>query len=153
MSDLLLSFCRNCGKELPSYAFSFCPNCETPVTKDSRRFMVKDTLTSNFGKLIKLADNSDAASDILRNATSDPKFAAVAKRLVRNSPTIIETIVGFTPLAPFSKVIGDVLQNATKESTKSSTEEALEQFCIECGFKLKINSKFCRKCGTRQENK
>jgi ribosomal protein L40E len=114
--------------------------------------MVKDTLTSNFGKLIKLADNSDAASDILRNATSDPKFAAVAKRLVRNSPTIIETIVGFTPLAPFSKVIGDVLQNATKESTKSSTEEALEQFCIECGFKLKINSKFCRKCGTRQEN-
>jgi predicted amidophosphoribosyltransferase len=152
MSDLLLSFCKNCGKELPSYAFSFCPNCETPVTKDSHRLMVKDTLTSNFGKLIKLADSSDAASDILRNATSDPKFTAVAKRLVRNSPTIIETIVGFTPLAPFSKVIGDVLQNATKGSTKSNTEEALEQFCIECGFKLKINSKFCRKCGARQED-
>ena len=25
------------------------------------------------------------------------------------------------------------------------------KFCIECGFKLKINSKFCRNCGGQQE--
>lgn len=172
MSELMLSFCKSCGKEFPSYAFSFCPYCQTPVTKDSRRFIVKQTLTSNFSRLVKLADNnSDAASDILRNviinninklpvdelllkatnAASDPKLTAVAKGLMMNSPTIVETIVGFTPLAPFSKVIGNVLQKATKENIQLNVE-SLEQFCVECGFKLKINSKFCRKCGTRQEN-
>jgi hypothetical protein len=134
--------------------------------------MVKEILTSKFGKLVKLADNnSDAASDILRNVVIDnfnklpvdellikatntathPKVTTFAKRLVRNSPVIVETIVGFTPLAPFSSVIGNVLQKATKESISSNTE-TLERFCIECGFKLKINSKFCSKCGTRQKN-
>lgn len=25
------------------------------------------------------------------------------------------------------------------------------KFCIECGFKIKVNSKFCRNCGAQQE--
>jgi zinc-ribbon domain len=30
-------------------------------------------------------------------------------------------------------------------------QESRDKFCIECGLKLKINSRFCTKCGTKQE--
>ena len=30
-------------------------------------------------------------------------------------------------------------------------QESRDKFCIECGLKLKINSRFCTQCGTKQE--
>ena len=83
--------------------------------------------------LLKLANNSDTALDILRdvvdnfddipvdfrnellakisNGTKDPRLAKVANALVTSSPTIAEIAVGFTPLSPYSKVIGKVVEN------------------------------------------
>jgi hypothetical protein len=88
--------------------------------------------------LFKLADSSDTATDILRTAISnfdkipanfrtdliikaashvgnDPKLAALAETLIRNSPEIAATVVGCTPLAPFSIIIRGVAENMVKK--------------------------------------
>jgi hypothetical protein len=83
--------------------------------------------------LLKLASNSDTALDVLKNVvdnfddipvdfrnellarisngSKDPRLARVADALVRNSPTIAEIAVGFTPLSPYSKIIGKFVEN------------------------------------------
>ena len=33
----------------------------------------------------------------------------------------------------------------------SKPQESRDKFCIACGLKLKINSRFCTQCGTKQE--
>jgi hypothetical protein len=33
----------------------------------------------------------------------------------------------------------------------NKSQESKDKFCIECGFKLKTNSRFCTRCGTKQE--
>ena len=33
----------------------------------------------------------------------------------------------------------------------SKSHESRDKFCIECGSKLKVNSRFCLRCGTKQE--
>ena len=44
--------------------------------------------------------------------------------------------------------------SSTKSQLKSAGSKANGEevrFCIECGFKLKTNSRFCTRCGTKQE--
>src|ERR671938_1016615 len=38
-----------------------------------------------------------------------------------------------------------------KKDSVNKTSESDTKFCFACGSKLKINSKFCRNCGTRQD--
>ncbi len=33
----------------------------------------------------------------------------------------------------------------------NKSQESRDKFCIECGLKLKINSRFCTQCGTKQD--
>ena len=87
--------------------------------------------------LYKLADSSDTAMDVLKTVIynfdkipdnfrtdllikaashvgNDPKLAALAETLIRNSPEIAATLIGLTPLAPFSIVIRGVAENMVK---------------------------------------
>jgi hypothetical protein len=83
--------------------------------------------------LLKFASNSDIALDMLKdvvdnfddipvdfrnellakisNGSKDPRLAKVANALITSSPTIAEVAVGFTPLSPYSKVIGKFVEN------------------------------------------
>ena len=84
--------------------------------------------------LFKLADSSDTATDVLKTVIcnfdkipanirtdllvkaanhvgNDPKLAVLAETLIRNSPEIATTLIGCTPLAPFSIVIRGVAEN------------------------------------------
>ena len=37
-------------------------------------------------------------------------------------------------------------------NTERPTSDKSTRFCIECGSRLKFDSKFCTKCGTKQES-
>ena len=75
--------------------------------------------------LFKLTDSSNTATDVLKTVIcnfdkipanfrtdliikaashvgNDPELAALAETLIRNSPEIAATVIGCTPLAPFS---------------------------------------------------
>jgi hypothetical protein len=178
MSDLLASSCGNCGSTLPSYAFSFCPDCGNSVV--DHRSVVRGKMASGISKiagkpysnlLTKLPRNSEVLSGAIRNlgnavdsdvckipvvsatnALKDPKVVAVARGLARKSPEIAEVLIGFTPLAPYSRLIGNLLERATKQKNDEGTvtSELPVRFCFECGLKLKPSCKFCSKCGTKQ---
>jgi hypothetical protein len=97
--------------------------------------------------LFKLADSSDTATDVLKTVIgnfdkipanfrtdliiraashvgNDPKLAGLAEMLIRNSPEIAATVIGCTPLAPFSIVIRGVAENmVNKRSDEGSKVE------------------------------
>lgn len=177
MSDMSGSSCVNCGSTLPSYAFSFCPDCGASLLE--HRSMIKDRMTSRISTVVnnksysnlltKIPYNSERLSGAIRNlgntvdsnvgkipvvsaasVLKDPKVTAVAKGLAKKSPEIAEVIIGFTPLAPYSRLIGNLLERATKQESDgaSETSQATLRFCFECGSKLRPDCKFCSNCGT-----
>jgi hypothetical protein len=90
--------------------------------------------------LLKLASNSDTAVDILKNVVDnfddipvdfrndllakisngsrDPRLAKAADALLKNSPTIAEIAVGFTPLSPYSRVISKFVENVVNRQDR-----------------------------------
>jgi hypothetical protein len=86
--------------------------------------------------VLKLASNSDSAVDILKDVvdnfddipvdfrnellakiskgSKDPKLAKVANALITSSPTIAEVVVGFTPLSPYSRVVGKFVEQVVR---------------------------------------
>ncbi|MDQ3840402.1 MAG: zinc ribbon domain-containing protein [Thermoproteota archaeon] len=47
----------------------------------------------------------------------------------------------------------DSFQSSSIKSTSSTeipTNKQESRFCVECGFKLHLNTKFCTRCGTKQ---
>jgi ribosomal protein L40E len=62
---------------------------------------------------------------------------------------------GIDSLDSGSKSEKDQAQNILFKSTgttmENSTNKPASIFCIECGSKTNSNSKFCRKCGTKQK--
>lgn len=178
MSELSVPSCGNCGSILPSYAFSFCPDCGASLLERKsimkKRFVSALSTVTNTepysNLLAKIPHNSERFSGAIRNMGSvvdsnvgkiptvsasvlkDHKVAAVAKGLVRKSPEIAQVIIGFTPLAPYSPLIGSILERATRrENDGVAVKSQLSaNFCSECGTKLRPNSKFCSNCGTKQ---
>jgi uncharacterized OB-fold protein len=178
MNDLSVPSCANCGSILPSYAFSFCPDCGASLLE--RRSMIKERFVSAISTvadtepysnlLAKIPHNSEGLSGAIRNLGNsldsnvskvpiasasvfkDRKVTAVAKGLVRKSPEIAQVIIGFTPLAPYSPLIASILERATKQNNDGATikTQLPAKFCSECGNKLRPDSKFCSNCGTKQ---
>ena len=90
--------------------------------------------------VLKLASNSDTAVDILKDVadnfddipvdfrnellakiskgSKDPKLAKVANALITSSPTIAEIAVGFTPLSPYSRVVGKFVENVVSRQDR-----------------------------------
>jgi hypothetical protein len=46
----------------------------------------------------------------------------------------------------------DPLFRSSDTNIELSTSKQGARFCIECGSKLRSDSKFCTRCGTKQEN-
>jgi hypothetical protein len=54
-------------------------------------------------------------------------------------------------LPPSSYPTNDVTLLPKKGSIDKKISDSDTKFCLECGSNLKVNSKFCRNCGTKQE--
>jgi hypothetical protein len=134
------------GQELSSHAFSYCPHCGVSLTAKNvgttnfafRNITKISANTKNM--LLKLASNSDTAVDILKNVVDnfddipvdfrndllakisngsrDPRLAKAADALLKNSPTIAEIAVGFTPLSPYSRVISKFVENVVNRQDR-----------------------------------
>ncbi|HEX5977004.1 MAG TPA: hypothetical protein VFY68_06985 [Nitrososphaeraceae archaeon] len=112
------------------------PHIAKTVTTESTNFAFRNmTKISGNAKnaLLRLANNSDSALGVLKDVvdnfddmpvdfrnellakiskgSKDPRLAKVANALITSSPTIAEIAVGFTPLSPYSKVIGKFVEN------------------------------------------
>lgn len=61
-------------------------------------------------------------------------------------PDIDET---FRPSGAVTKMYGDLAADSSFISSNPQVSD--EKYCIECGGKLNMKSKFCKACGTRQE--
>ena len=56
-----------------------------------------------------------------------------------------------SPSPPSSYPTNDVTLLPKKGSIDKKISDSDTKFCLECGSNLKVNSKFCRNCGTKQE--
>jgi rRNA maturation endonuclease Nob1 len=54
----------------------------------------------------------------------------------------------FKPSGAVTEMYSGTTSQMTGEIPKPNSDT---KFCIECGFKLKVNSKFCKNCGGQQE--
>jgi hypothetical protein len=69
----------------------------------------------------------------------------------RPSGAVTEMYGGISSPSPSSSHPSNDITLPKKGSIDKKIQDSDTKFCFECGSNLKINSKFCRNCGTKQE--
>jgi hypothetical protein len=75
----------------------------------------------------------------------------------KDSDFLPDTDDTFKPSGAVTEMYGGKLSAGDHDMTQqhitklNETLQPRDKFCIECGFKLKTNSRFCTRCGTKQE--
>ena len=157
LSSDAFTYCPHCGISLTKNKYTVDrvnqilkdisnkpPDIEKNETAENTNFALR-TMTKISGNakntLLKLANNSDSALEVLKNVadnfddlpvdfrnellakiskrSKDPRLAEVAKALITSSPTIAEIAVGFTPLSPYSKVIGKFVEKMVQRQNRT----------------------------------
>ncbi len=141
MSKSVLSFCTQCGYNLPLNAYSFCPSCGEDISRGSgnRLKWASDFIGHTFkaithgsssipiGLIKNIANGIDddieniPIRSILKriaDSTSDPRVVEITKSLAKNSPKFAIAIAAAALTAygiPAAPLLAPLAQRAAKQ--------------------------------------
>jgi hypothetical protein len=114
VSNMTISINGNYIEQMPEKYRTSLVQFVEKVNEEIQKENVSHQLTAQFQT--KINELAETTTELKESEVSEEKktihdrLRTLAKSLVKMSPTIARTVVGFTPLAPFSNLVGETFE-------------------------------------------